>query len=138
MPDAVTKPPSTQPALPRPVERVLRKLGQDISAARRMRRFSQEDLAQRAGVSVSTIRRMEDGHPGTALHAFLRTLHVLGRLEGTTRLMALESDDLGMELMKEQLPQRIRTPRSKSGDSHSAGVKGRARAAIRSDELEGF
>src|SRR3546814_12192612 len=52
--------------LSRPVERALHRLGQDISAARRMRRLSQEDLAQRIGTSLSTVRRMEDGYPGTA------------------------------------------------------------------------
>jgi hypothetical protein len=41
-------------ALPRPVERALRRLGHDISTARRMRRLSQEDLAQRIGTSLST------------------------------------------------------------------------------------
>src|SRR3546814_20799642 len=65
--------------LSRPVERALHRLGQDISAARRVRRLSQEDLAQRVGTSLSTVRRMEDGYPGTALHTFLRALHVFFR-----------------------------------------------------------
>lgn len=71
MPAPDGKPPARPTVLPRPVERALYILGQDISAARRTRRFSQEDLAQRAGVSVSTIRRMEDGHPGTALQMLM-------------------------------------------------------------------
>ncbi len=49
-------------------------------------------------------RRMEDGYPGTALHTFLRALHVLGRLEDMVKVMATENDTLGMELMREQLP----------------------------------
>ncbi|MDO9319685.1 MAG: helix-turn-helix domain-containing protein [Gammaproteobacteria bacterium] len=138
MPAPDRKPPAPPTVLPRPVERALHTLGQDISAARRMRRLSQEDLAQRAGASVSTIRRMEDGHPGTALHAFLRTLQVLGRLEGMTRLMALESDDLGLELVKVQLPQRIRTRGKKSGERRSAGLEESGETISRSDELEGF
>src|SRR3546814_10683002 len=70
--------------LSRPVERALHRLGQDISAARRMRRLSQEDLAQRIGTSLSTVRRMEDGYPGTALHTFLGALQILGRSEDHT------------------------------------------------------
>src|SRR5690606_36239772 len=98
-----------QVAMPQPVARALRRLGQDISVARRMRRLSQEDLAQRIGTSLSTVRRLEDGYPGTALHTFLRALHVLGRLDDLSEAMTLEKDALGMELVRELLPQRGRS-----------------------------
>lgn len=49
-----------QVAMPQPVARALRRLGQDISVTRRMRRLSQEDLAQRIGTSLSTVRRLEE------------------------------------------------------------------------------
>ncbi|AEE65573.1 helix-turn-helix domain-containing protein [Bordetella pertussis] len=128
---------SPRVAMPRPVERALQRLGQDISTARRVRRLSQEDLAQRVGTSLSTVRRMEDGHPGTALHTFLRALHVLGRLDDVLRVMATENDVLGMELVREQLPQRVRTVRgSKPRVGHSAAVK--EGASDDADELEGF
>lgn len=105
------KNPGSRVALPRPVDRALHRLGQDISTARRVRRLSQEDLAQRIGTSLSTVRRMEHGYPGTALHTFLRALHVLGRLDDVMKVMATENDALGMELVREQLPQRVRTSR---------------------------
>lgn len=127
-----------QVALPRPVERALRTLGQDISAARRMRRLNQGELAQRIGASLSTVRRMEDGYPGTALHTFLRTLHVLGRLDAMVKVLALENDDLGMELMREQLPQRVRSSGSQSDGRRSAAAKKNAKRKPRPDELEGF
>ncbi|BCY20001.1 DNA-binding protein [Bordetella pertussis] len=80
---------------------------------------------------------MEDGHPGTALHTFLRALHVLGRLDDVLRVMATENDVLGMELVREQLPQRVRTVRgSKPRVGHSAAVK--EGASDDADELEGF
>ena len=124
-------------AMPRPVERALRRLGQDISTGRRMRRLSQEDLAQRIGTSLSTVRRMEDGYPGTALHTFLRALHVLGRLEDMTKVMAMENDTLGMELVREQLPQRVRTSSGRKGQvARPATVK--EGAADATDQLEGF
>lgn len=123
--------------MPRPVERGLRRLGRDISIARRVRRLSQEDLAQRIGTSVSTVRRMEDGYPGTALHTFLRALHVLGRLDDVVKVMATENDALGMELVRGQLPQRVRTSR---GSKASAGRSSPAKktAMDDTDELEGF
>ncbi len=125
-----------QVAMPQPVARALRRLGQDISAARRMRRLSQEDLAQRIGTSLSTVRRMEDGYPGTALHTFLRALHVLGRLDDLAQAMTLENDALGMELVREQLPQRVRTSAGRKRQAASVVDKGDARTPA--GDLEGF
>lgn len=127
-----------QTALPRPVECALRHLGQDISAARRMRRLSQGELAQRIGASPSTVRRMEDGYPGTALHTFLRTLQVLGRLDVLVKVLSLENDALGMELVREQLPQRVRARGGKSRLGRSADAKSGGKAKPHPDELEGF
>lgn len=102
-----------------------------------MRRISQEDLAQRIGTSLSTVRRMEDGNPGTALHAFLRALHVLGRLDVVVEAMSMEHDTLGMDLLREQLPQRVRSPRSgKPRVGRPAAMEGSVTDS--SDELEGF
>ena len=125
-----------QVAMPHPVARALRRLGQDISAARRMRRLSQEDLAQRLGTSLSTVRRMEDGYPGTALHTFLRALHVLGRLDDLAQAMTLENDALGMELVREQLPRRVRTSAGRKRQEAPVVDKGDARTPA--DDLEGF
>jgi len=137
MPTSEQKNPGLRVAMPRPVERALQRLGQDISTARRVRRLSQEDLAQRVGTSLSTVRRMEDGHPGTALHTFLRALHVLGRLDDVLQVMATENDALGMELVREQLPQRVRTARgSKPRAGRSPATQEGTSDA--SNELEGF
>ena len=118
--------------------RALRSLGQDISAARRMRRWSQQDLAQRIDASLSTVRRMEDGYQGTALHTFLRTLQVLGRLDAMIRVLAIENDDLGMELVREQLPQRVHNRGRKTRDGDSVTTKTSGKVKSRPDELEGF
>ncbi len=136
MPTSEQKNSSLRVAMPRPVERGLHRLGQDISAARRMRRLSQEDLAQRIGTSLSTVRRMEDGYPGTALHTFLRAWHVLGRLEDMVKVMATEHDTLGMELVREQLPQRVRTSSGSKARVGPAAAK--ESSADGTDELEGF
>ena len=126
-------------ATPPPVARALRKLGHDLSVARRMRRMTQLDLAQRMDASVSTVRRMEDGNPGTALHTFLRALHVLGRLEDMVRIMALDQDTLGLELTRQQLPQRVRSPGGKKTKARSPGAPAEdGQAATDDDELKGF
>lgn len=138
MPSSEQKCSGAQVALPKPVERALRRLGQDISTARRMRRRSQEDLAQRIGTSLSTVRRMEGGCPGTALHTFLRALHVLGRLEAVVKVMAMENDVLGMELVREQLPQRVRTSRGNKPQVRRSATAEEGATGVRPDELEGF
>lgn len=126
-------------AMPPPVARALRKLGHDLSVARRMRRMTQQDLAQRMDTSVSTVRRMEDGNPGTALHTFLRALHVLGRLEDMVRIMALDQDALGLELTQEQLPQRVRSASGKKTKARPSGAPAKgSQTASDDNELEGF
>ena len=66
--------------LPLPVERAIKKLGADLSLARRRRNMTQAMLAERLGTSVMTVRRMEDGHRGTALQYLARALQVFGEL----------------------------------------------------------
>lgn len=126
-------------AMPPPVARALRKLGHDLSVARRTRRWTQEDLAQRMDTSVSTVRRMEDGNPGTALHTFLRALHVLGRLEDMACIMALDQDTLGLELTQQQLPQRVRSPGGKKTKARPSGAPAEdGQTTTDEDELKGF
>lgn len=97
--------------IPLPVERALRRMGQSLSLARRRRHLSQEALAERIGASVNTVRRMEDGHPGTALQHFARALQVFGALDQFENLMDTAQDSVGLNLMDEKLPLRVRTPR---------------------------
>lgn len=138
MVSSVSKRSGTQVAMPPPVARALRNLGHDLSTARRMRRLTQEDLAQRIGTSLSTVRRMEDGHPGTALHTFLRALHVLGRLEDVVKVMALEQGTLGLELAVDQLPKRVRSASGKKPKERSPEAIVKGGETTGDDEFEGF
>ncbi len=97
--------------IPLPVERALRTVGHSVALARRRRHLSQEDLAERIGASVNTVRRMESGHPGTALQHVARALQVFGELGQFENLMDTAQDSVGLVLMDEKLPQRIRTVR---------------------------
>lgn len=97
--------------VPLPVTRSLTRLGQAVSLARRRRHLTQEDLAERIGASVHTVRRMEVGHPGTALVHFARALQVFGELDKLDQLLDTPRDTIGLTLMDEQLPQRVRKSR---------------------------
>lgn len=91
--------------------RSLNRLGQAISLARRRRHLTQEDLAHRIGASAHTVRRMEAGHPGSALVHFARALQVFGQLDKLDQLLDTPQDTIGLILMDEQLPQRVRKSR---------------------------
>ncbi|MFM7341858.1 MAG: helix-turn-helix domain-containing protein [Betaproteobacteria bacterium] len=96
---------------PLPVVRSLTRLGQAISLARRRRHLTQQDLAQRIGSSANTVRRMEAGYPGTAVVLIARALQVFGELDKLHQLLDTPQDTIGLALMDEQLPQRVRKPR---------------------------
>ena len=103
--------------IPLPVDRALRRLGQGVSRARRRRHMSQESLAERIGASVNTVRRMEAGYPGTALQHLARGEQGFGEIDKLDQLLDTAQDSVGLALMDEKLPQRVRTQRSttKSG-----------------------
>ncbi len=94
--------------IPAPVERAVRKLGRDISLARRRRQISQQSLAERIGSSLATVRRLEKGDPRIPLHYLARALFVFGELERLNRLLDTGEDLIGLTLMDAQLPQRVR------------------------------
>lgn len=98
----------TSSSTPIPVERALLKLGADLSLARRRRHISQASLAERMGASLSTVRRMEKGDARIPIHFFARALHVFGEIQALEHLLDTPKDDIGLALMDEQLPQRVR------------------------------
>jgi transcriptional regulator with XRE-family HTH domain len=97
---------------PLPVSRAITELARQLTLARRRRRLTQESLAERMGVGVNTVRRLEDGAHGIALETLARALLVLGELPRLERLLAPETDALGLALANEDLPQRVRTRKS--------------------------
>ena len=101
--------------LPLPVARAIEKLGGDIALARRRRRITQLSLAERIGASLNTVKRMESGNAKVPLYFLARTLHVFGELERLAQLLDTAEDDVGLTLMNEQLPKRIRTRKVADG-----------------------
>lgn len=96
--------------LPIPVISVLRKLGQDINEARRRRRITAQLMAQRAGLSRSTIGKIEKGDPTTSMGSYGAVLFVLGMEKRLSDLVDSMHDLLGRRLEDENLPQRVRLP----------------------------
>jgi transcriptional regulator with XRE-family HTH domain len=66
-------------------ERLLAGLGENLRLARLRRRLSAEQVAERAGLSRSTLHLMENGSAGTSLGKLVQVLAVLGHLASRRR-----------------------------------------------------
>lgn len=100
--------------LPMPAMNALRKLGQDISDARRRRRITVELMAARANVSKNTLARIEKGEPSVSIGKYASVLFVLGMTERLGDLVDSVHDLTGRQLEEESLPKRVHLP--KNGD----------------------
>ncbi len=109
-------------ALPIPVQRTLRKLGEDLRDARRRRRIPTAVLAERASISRTTLHKIEKGDAGVSLGKFAKVIYALGMIERLDTLADVRTDTVGLELEAEHLPQRIRRPRSRNSKSNSSTV----------------
>ena len=101
---------------PLPARRALRKLGQDLRDARRRRRIPVRIMAERASISRTTLNKVEKGDPGVSMGIYARVLFVLGMIERLADLGDVRSDDVGLALEEERLPQRIRRGRPRQTD----------------------
>jgi transcriptional regulator with XRE-family HTH domain len=97
---------------PLPVRRALVEFGHDLALARRRRRYSQVSMAERVGISVATLRRLEKGDGTVAWGTVVRAMQVMGELTRITTLLDTGEDELGLALMDQQLPQRIRSKKT--------------------------
>lgn len=77
-------------------EKVLEALGENIKLARKRRRLTEMQVAERAGIARSTLQLIEKGSSGVAMSAYLQVLFVLG-LEKDLLLIAA-NDPLGRKL----------------------------------------
>lgn len=99
--------------LPIPVVKSLYKLGQDISEARRRRRIATELMAQRAGISRSTLAKIEKGDPTTSIGNYAAVLFVLGMTGRISDLVDSNHDLIGRQIDEENLPKKIRPKKIK-------------------------
>jgi transcriptional regulator with XRE-family HTH domain len=97
----------TPPAHPQQRKQLVA-LGQRLRAARLRRKLTQAMLAERVGVTIPTVRKLEDGDASTSLSVMLRALVVLGLAHEIDRIAT--EDALGRQLQDSQL-KRPRHPR---------------------------
>lgn len=94
---------------------VARVLGLEVARARRERRWTVSELAERAGISPVTLRKVEQGDPTVALGTAFEVATLVGiRLFGADREELSALVDRGRERLA-LLPARVREP---GGDVH--------------------
>ena len=94
--------------LPR-LRRMLQGFGENLKLARLRRKYSAEIVAQRAGITRTTLSKVEKGDPGVALGIYARVMQVL-RLEGGLAQLAVD-DVLGRKLQDAGLAPKRRAPK---------------------------
>ena len=92
-------------------DRIIKEFGNNLKLARRRRKLSVEQIAERAGISRTTLWLVEKGAPSVAMGTYAQVLFVLG-LEKD--LLKVAGDDLlGRKLQDAQLSIKERSPKKK-------------------------
>jgi len=108
----------TPPTHPRHT-RQLTALGERLRAARLRRKLTQAMVAERVGVTLPTLRKLESGDPSSSLATVIRVLQVLGLAQDIDKLAAV--DALGRQLQDSEL----KRPRRRAGKVQPPGATNR-------------
>ena len=91
-------------------ENILKKLGEQIKLARLRRNLTAELVAERAGVSRSSLWKVESGSPAVAMGIYAAVLHALNNMDKDLLLVA-KDDEMGRKLQDLELITRKRATR---------------------------
>jgi transcriptional regulator with XRE-family HTH domain len=81
--------------------RVLLELGSNLKLARKRRKLTRQQVAERADIARSTLQLIEQGAPGVAMSSYLQVLFVLGLEKDLQNVAA--ADPLGRKLQDAEL-----------------------------------
>lgn len=92
----------------RTVQRRLGDIGASVRRWRLMQSLKSEELAERAGISRSTLQKVERGEPGVSVGAVMSVMQALGQIDHIAEAFDPLSTDIGRLRSTETLPERIR------------------------------
>jgi len=75
---------------------ILKQMGENIKLARKRRKLTQEQVAERADIVRSTLYLIETGNPSVAIGAYFNVLRVLGLQDDFLKLAG--DDEFGRKL----------------------------------------
>lgn len=75
-------------------EQILKTMGEQIKLARLRRNLPAELVAERAGISRSSLWKVESGNPAAAMGMYAAVLHALGGMDRDLLQVALD-DEMG-------------------------------------------
>jgi transcriptional regulator with XRE-family HTH domain len=108
------------------VEHALTSLGTRIALARSRRRITRKQMAQRAGLTEFTLRRVEQGEGTATIAAYLAVLQALGLTSDVDQVAA--NDPLGRDLQDAPLIEKIGHRRAARPGSTTSAPKPRQRS----------
>ncbi|MEO6718710.1 MAG: helix-turn-helix transcriptional regulator [Ferruginibacter sp.] len=82
-------------------QKILEKVGENIKLARKRRKLTTIQVAERAAINRSTLYEVEKGNSSVSLGAYFNTLRVLGLQDDFLKLAG--NDDYGRKLQDLQL-----------------------------------
>ena len=94
-------------------EEILRIMGEQIKLARLRRDLTSELVAERAGISRSSLWKVESGNPAVAMGIYAAVLNALNDMDKDLLLIA-KDDELGRHLQDMDLITRKRASRRKA------------------------
>ncbi|MCY4287600.1 MAG: hypothetical protein OXC63_03305 [Aestuariivita sp.] len=97
--------------LPRDARNAVAKLGADIAVARKKRRISTVSMAERAFISRNTLAQLEKGNPSVSMAIYATVLSLLGLVDGLGNIAERSTDEIGLDLDEDRLPERIHLKR---------------------------
>ena len=95
-------------------ENILKTMGEQIKMARLRRRLSATLVAERAGISRSTLWKVENGNPSVAVGIYAAVLHALNNMDKDLLLVA-KDDVMGRRMQDLELLTRKRASGKRAG-----------------------
>ena len=88
-------------------ENILKTMGEQIKMARLRRKLSATLVAERAGVSRSTLWKVENGNPSVAIGIYAAVVHALNNMDKDLLKIAGD-DELGRKLQYIELLRKVK------------------------------